>query len=243
MRILLTNDDGVEAGGLRSLEKQLQMMGQVTVIAPLTEQSGVGHGITYRSALSVQQQNQDVYAVDGMPADCVKFGLHHVFQQPPDLIVSGINAGLNLGCNVFYSGTVAAAVEGAIYGITSLAVSCPSAKLAQLPATARCAREALEAVLSDAPRGKAYNVNLPDVGKDVPKMVFTYHRPRAFPEEYLRTDGEEGDEFHLNMPSDREYRIQSSSDVAVIEEGNVSVTPLCTSLTDSELLEKLSGNE
>src|SRR5437870_10640840 len=120
MRILLTNDDGVYAPGLRAMRRELQKLGEVTVVAPATEQSAAGHSITLLTPLLVQEvldeHNEPMgWAVEGRPADCVKLAILELFQQPPDLVVSGLNAGSNTGINVLYSGTVAAAIEGAFF--------------------------------------------------------------------------------------------------------------------------------
>src|SRR5439155_11933987 len=126
LRILLTNDDGVYAPGLRAMRKELQKLGEVTVVAPAGEQSAVGHSITLLTPLLVQevldeQQRPMGWAVEGRPADCVKLGLMELLPTRPDLLVSGINAGSNAGINVLYSGTVAAAIEGAFFVCTSVA--------------------------------------------------------------------------------------------------------------------------
>src|SRR5436853_6312512 len=128
MRILLTNDDGIYAPGLRALRKELQKLGEVTVVAPVGEQSAVGHSITLLTPLLIQEvldENQKPlgWAVEGRPADCVKLALLELLPEPPDLIVSGLNAGSNAGINVLYSGTVAAAIEGAFFRQTSFACS------------------------------------------------------------------------------------------------------------------------
>src|SRR6187431_1308559 len=128
MRILLTNDDGVYAPGLRAMRTELQKLGDVTVVAPASEQSAVGHSITILTPLLVQEvvdeNNRPMgWAVEGRPADCVRLALLELLPEPPDLIVSGLNAGSNAGINVLYSGTVAAAVEGSFYRHTSVAVS------------------------------------------------------------------------------------------------------------------------
>src|SRR5947199_10824538 len=128
VRILLTNDDGVYAPGLRALRAELKKLGEVVVVAPVGEQSAVGHSITLLTPLVVQEvldENQKPmgWAVEGRPADCVKLALLELLPEPPDLIVSGMNAGSNAGINVLYSGTVAAAIEGAFFRHTSIAVS------------------------------------------------------------------------------------------------------------------------
>src|SRR5436190_11466996 len=113
MNILLTNDDGIYAPGLRALRRELQKLGKVTVVAPATEQSAAGHSITLLTPLLIQEVFDDAktfigWAVEGRPADCVKLALQELLPQRPDLIVSGLNAGSNAGINVIYSGTVAA---------------------------------------------------------------------------------------------------------------------------------------
>ncbi|NNE00403.1 MAG: 5'/3'-nucleotidase SurE, partial [Pirellulaceae bacterium] len=128
MRILLCNDDGIFAPGLIALEQQLRHLGEVFVVAPATEQSGVGHSITFLTPLTCKSIHREGrhwgWAVNGSPADCVKLAIGELFKDNPiDLVVSGINSGLNAGINVLYSGTVAAAIEGAFFGVTSVAVS------------------------------------------------------------------------------------------------------------------------
>ena len=132
MLILLTNDDGIYAPGLRALEAELRQLGEVVLVSPAVEQSGVGHSITFLSPLIAREEfgldgkTRRGWAVEGSPADCVKLGIFEFCPRKPDLVVSGINGGLNAGINVLYSGTVAAAIEGAFFGLTSIAVSCTS---------------------------------------------------------------------------------------------------------------------
>src|SRR5262245_5683590 len=120
MRILLTNDDGIYAPGLRALRKELMQLGEVTVVAPATEQSAAGHSVTLLTPLLIQEVfDEDKqflgWAVEGRPADCVKLALLELLPDPPDVVVSGMNAGGNAGINVLYSGTVAAAIEAAFF--------------------------------------------------------------------------------------------------------------------------------
>src|SRR5947207_6849089 len=129
MRILLTNDDGIYAPGLRALRLELLKLGTVTVVAPATEQSAAGHSVTLLNPLLVSEVFDDDgktfvgWAVEGRPADCVKLALLELLPDPPDVIVSGMNAGSNAGINVLYSGTVAAAIEAAFYRFTAIAVA------------------------------------------------------------------------------------------------------------------------
>ena len=169
MHILLTNDDGVYAPGLRALRAELKKLGEVTVVAPAGEQSAVGHSITLLTPLLVQEvvddQNQPMgWAVEGRPADCVKLALLELLSQPPDVVISGLNAGSNAGINVLYSGTVAAAIEGAFFQRTSIAVSLEYTKPKPLDFTraAHYARQVIEQILSHTQsHGHLFNVNIP----------------------------------------------------------------------------------
>src|SRR6266849_324922 len=173
VRILLTNDDGVYAPGLRAMRKELQKRGEVVVVAPATEQSAVGHSITLLTPLLVQEvldeQSQFFgWAVEGRPADCVKLALLELLPEPPDLLVSGLNAGSNAGINVLYSGTVAAAIEGAFFQHTSVAVSLEYTKPKPLdfPQAAKLARLVIEQILGQRPAtGTLFNVNIPSLEK------------------------------------------------------------------------------
>ena len=166
LHILLTNDDGIYAPGLAAIERELCRLGDVCVVAPTTEQSGVGHSITYLTPLIVKEvfdgDNRWGWAVEGSPADCVRIAIAELCSWRPDLVVSGINSGLNVGINVLYSGTVAAAIEGAFFGITSMAVSLEFAEHAQYEKAARLAREIIQQVLDNkGPAPQLYNFNIP----------------------------------------------------------------------------------
>ena len=151
MHILLTNDDGIYAPGLAALQRELGRLGDVCVVAPATEQSGVGHSITYlRPLIPKEVFNGDQrwgWAVEGSPADCVRIAIAELCPWHPDLVVSGINCGLNVGINVLYSGTVAAAIEGAFFGITSMAVSLEFDEHARYEKAAGLARSIIQQIL------------------------------------------------------------------------------------------------
>src|SRR5438309_8650741 len=190
LRILLTNDDGVYAPGLRALRAELKKLGEVTVVAPAGEQSAVGHSITLLTPLLVQEvldeNNEPMgWAVEGRPADCVKLALLELLRdKQPDLIVSGLNAGSNAGINVLYSGTVAAAIEGAFFQRTSIAVSLEYTKPKPLDFSraAGLARQVIELILARRPAdGALFNVNIPSFDKGpikgirvVPQNVAAY---------------------------------------------------------------------
>src|SRR5256714_14812922 len=174
MRILLTNDDGIYAPGLRALRLELPKLGTVTVVAPATEQSAAGHSVTLLNPLLVSEVFEDDgkafvgWAVEGRPADCVKLALLELLPDPPDVIVSGMNAGSNAGINVLYSGTVAAAIEGAFYRHTAIAVSLAYTKPKPLdfPQASALARQVVEQILAHRPAaGSLFNVNIPSLEK------------------------------------------------------------------------------
>ena len=158
MRILLTNDDGIYAPGLRALRHELLKLGTVTVVAPATEQSAAGHSVTLLNPLLVSEVFEDDgktflgWAVEGRPADCVKLALLELLPEKPDIIISGMNAGSNAGINVLYSGTVAAAIEGAFYHHTAIAVSLEyDKKIYDFQGAAKYARQVIEQIIAQKP--------------------------------------------------------------------------------------------
>ncbi|MFV2065661.1 MAG: 5'/3'-nucleotidase SurE [Pirellulales bacterium] len=176
MQILLTNDDGIYAPGLRAMEEALESLGDVCVVAPATEQSGVGHSITFLSPLVVKEvfegDRRRGWAVEGSPADSVKIGVAEFCPQRPDLVVSGINGGLNAGINVLYSGTVAAAIEGAFFDITSVAVSLECDEHARFDQAARLAADIIEQILAQkGTQPRLYNLNIPTAALERPAPV------------------------------------------------------------------------
>ncbi|HVJ80704.1 MAG TPA: 5'/3'-nucleotidase SurE [Planctomycetia bacterium] len=246
MKILLTNDDGIFAPGLRAMRAELQKIGEVTVVAPAGEQSAVGHSITLLNPLLVEEVREEDdfigYAVEGRPADCVKLGLVQLLKQRPDILVSGINAGSNAGINVLYSGTVAAAVEGAFFGVTSIAVSLTLPEVAQYPYAARLARQVVEDILNRDPRpGELFNVNLPELSKP-PRGVRVAEQGLAFYKEWYdeRTDPR-GRKYYWLLPDNLGPQGETDSDLANLAEGYVTVTPLQFDLTDRPRLRAMSA--
>jgi 5'-nucleotidase len=161
--ILLTNDDGIEAEGLKTLEKALKDLAHLVVVAPDEERSAVSHGLTLRTQLHLKEVSPDHYVINGTPADCVIFALRHLFVQPPDLVISGINHGANLGDDIMYSGTVAAAREAAHHGVPSIAISqAYDDKPIRFKEGAEFVREMVTTVLRNGLGGDiCLNVNIP----------------------------------------------------------------------------------
>lgn len=248
MRILLTNDDGIHAPGLRALRRELQKLGEVTVVAPAGEQSAVGHSVTLLTPLIIQEVFDEEkkflgWAVEGRPADCVKLALLELLPEPPDLIVSGMNAGSNAGINVLYSGTVAAAIEGAFYRQTSIAVSLEYTKPKPLdfPKAATYARHVIEQILAHHPvQGSLININIPSLEKGpvrgirvVPQNISPYV------ERFDRRVDPRGRTYFWTSSVLECPEPHPDSDVTALDESYITVTPLQFSLTDAMRLEAM----
>jgi 5'-nucleotidase len=249
VRILLTNDDGVYAPGLRALQKELQKLGEVTVVAPATEQSAVGHSITLLTPLLVQEvldeTNQFMgWAVEGRPADCVKLALLELLPEPPDLLVSGLNAGSNAGINVLYSGTVAAAIEGAFFHRTSIAVSLEYTKPKPLdfPRAADLARRVIEQIMAHQPAdGSLFNINIPSFDKGPIRGIRTVPQNVApYVETFDRRVDPRGRVYFWTNPGLDCPEPHPDTDVTAMREGYITVTPLQFNLTHSALLQQMS---
>ena len=249
MRILLTNDDGVYAPGLRALRTELRKLGEVTVVAPATEQSAVGHSITLLTPLLVQEVTDDQkeflgWAVEGRPADCVKLALLELLPEPPDLVVSGLNAGSNVGINLLYSGTVAAAIEGAFFRCTSIAVSLEYTKpKLDFPPAAALARRVIEQILAQKPAaGALFNVNLPSPDKGPIRGVrFVPQNTSSFVERFDRRVDPRGRVYFWTGPGLSWPDPNPDTDVTALAEGYVTVTPLEFNLTHRALLEQMAA--
>ena len=247
MQILLTNDDGVFAPGLRALRKELMRLGDVTVVAPAMEQSGVAHSITLLSPLVVKQV-EDVdgatlgWMVEGSPADSVKLGICELMSRPPDLIVSGINSGSNAGINVLYSGTVAAAIEGAFFKITSIAVSLELAEHFDYPHAARHAMRVIEKILANRPpNGSLFNVNLPAHSRGEPRGIRVVPMGLGrYGEGFERRQDPRGRTYYW-MTYNPPYHLEGpETDVTSLCEGYITVTPLHFDLTRYDTIAELS---
>jgi 5'-nucleotidase len=250
VRILLTNDDGVYAPGLRALRKELQKLGEVVVVAPATEQSAVGHSITLLTPLLVQEvlDDQDQFmgwAVEGRPADCVKLALQELLPQPPDLVVSGLNAGSNAGINVLYSGTVAAAIEGAFFRQISIALSLEYTKVKPLDFSraAGIARQVIERILAHKPEpGALFNVNIPSLEKGPIRGVRTVPQNVApYAEAYDRRVDPRGRTYFWTGPGYECPNPHPDSDVTALSDGYITVTPLQFNLTHQAMLDQMSA--
>jgi 5'-nucleotidase len=248
MRILLTNDDGIYAPGLRALRRELQSLGEVIVVAPATEQSAAGHSVTLLTPLLINEVFEDGaflgWAVEGRPADCVKLALLELLPDPPDLIVSGLNAGSNAGINVLYSGTVAAAIEGAFYRQTAIACSLEyDKKIYDFPTAARYARQVIEQILANKPSaGSLFNVNIPVLENGPIKGVKVMpQNVSPYTEKYDRRVNPRGRTYFWTGPDFKCPEPGPDTDVTALSDQYITVTPLQFDLTDHVKLKTMQA--
>jgi 5'-nucleotidase len=238
-RILVTNDDGVHSEGIHALADALRCLGEVTVVAPHIEASAIGHALTLRRPLRLEQLRQNVYEVDGTPTDCVNVAFTKLFPTPPDLVVSGINKGLNIGDDVTYSGTVSGAMEAALLGVPGIAVSLARtngqydfshAANAAATVAALILREGLapRTFLSiNVPTGKPKGLKLTVQGK---RNHVTIVDERTDPR---------GKQYYWIEEGQNDWEPHDRSDFQAVHDGFISVTPLQPDMTDYEALERL----
>lgn len=241
--ILICNDDGIDAGGIKAIAEAVDGLGELWVVAPISEQSAVGHAITVRNPVralawpfSVLSGNVTAYAVTGTPADCIKLAINQLMPRKPDLVLSGINRGPNTAVNIIYSGTVSAATEASILGIDAIAFSLCSWDSTDYEAAARFARRIVKKVLDRGlPPGILLNVNIPAVPFDEMRGVVVTRQARSRWEESFsaRTDP-------FNQPyywlTGRFVNLDDgdNTDVSAVEKGYISITPIQHDLTAHE---------
>ncbi|MCC9603447.1 5'/3'-nucleotidase SurE [Stieleria sp. JC731] len=248
MRILLTNDDGVFAPGLAALEQQLRHLGEVIVIAPATEQSGVGHSITYLTPLVKKSIHRDgrhwAWAVEGSPADCVKLAIAELLRDDPvDLVVSGINNGLNAGINVLYSGTVAAAIEGAFFGTTSVAVSLEYDPDADFQAAAVIAKNVISGIAKNHnASGKLFNLNIPTKATETPTDLAIVPMGLAqYGNRYEKRQDPGGRDYYWALWQEPDEPPKEQTDVTELRDGNVTLTCLQFDMTSHQTTEDMKS--
>jgi 5'-nucleotidase len=249
MLVLLTNDDGIYAPGLEAMENKLRQVAEVVTVAPATEQSGVGHTITFLRPLICKKvhdstgQGRERWAVEGSPADSVKIGVVELLPRRPDLVISGINGGLNAGINVLYSGTVAAAIEGAFFGIDSIAVSLEYDEHANFKAAAELAWSVIEKLLAKkGPEPQLFNLNMPTAAMTQPQGVkIVPMGGDRYGESYIKRTDPKGRTYYwaTNDPPPKPGEIET--DTSALAKGFVTVTPLQFDMTKRKLMEEMKG--
>ncbi|AEI15151.1 Multifunctional protein surE [Flexistipes sinusarabici DSM 4947] len=250
MKVLITNDDGIYSKGIYELYKSISKIAEVVVVAPIKEQSAVGHAITVKYPLRLHEVNRKGeffgYGVEGTPADCVKLAFDDIITIKPDLVVSGINHGANLASNVIYSGTVSAATEGAMLGVKSMAVSLASIEYTDFSAAADFAAFFAKYLhnLNDYHSNLIFNINVPPLERrEIKGWKFTKQGKTRFMDTFeKRLDPRGNTYFWLKGEKTVVHRSQDCDDY-LLEQGFVSVTPIKYDLTDYSLYEKLKNTE
>ena len=239
--ILLSNDDSIDAPALHALEAAMHALGEVWVVAPATEQSGVSSALSLHDPLRVRRHGERRFAVSGTPADCVYMALHKLLPRRPALCVSGINQGANLGDDVIYSGTVAAAVEATLHDVPAMAISHTSGgrKHDFGPVAQVAVRVASELMQRHMPRGTLLNVNVPrGVAADAPIVVTKLGR-RNYERRVSEQRDPRGGAYYWIGGSEVDFDDLPGSDCNAIAAGQISITPLHIDLTHYRSLEAL----
>lgn len=245
MNVLLTNDDGIYAAGLMALYQELNGDFDLDIVAPVSEMSAVGHAITLSSPLRVQAVHRNGtffgYGVTGTPADCVKIAVQQILKRPPDVILSGINLGANVGVNVLYSGTVSAATEGAFLGIRAAAISLNTRQDPDFRFAARFSRELIRFMMENSVRGgTALNVNIPALpAEEITGVCVTRQGKSRFKERYERRVDPRGNVYYWlcgETPVEEEV---PDADAKALKENKITITPISYDLTCLEEMQRL----
>jgi 5'-nucleotidase len=235
MEILVTNDDGIAAEGMRALAEAMRRLGEVTIIAPDREQSATSHSLTLHRPLRIRKVADRILSVDGTPTDCVLLGVHSFLERAPDLIVSGINHGPNMGNDVLYSGTVSAASEGAFLGIPSIAFSLATWEPSDFAPAARVAGGLVRLLLekSALKKGLCLNVNIPPIPwKEIRGLRVARLGRRVFRDVIVQKTDPRGKSYYWIGGEDPTWDPDEASDFHAVSHGFVAVTPLSFELTD-----------
>jgi 5'-nucleotidase len=240
-RILVTNDDGVHSEGIKALFDALKHLGDVTVVAPIQEASAIGHALTLRRPLRIDTIGPNVFAVDGTPTDCVNLAITQVLKGKPDLIVSGINKGWNLGDDVTYSGTVSGALEGALLDIPSIAVSTQRIKdQCEFGPSATAAATIAQAVLERGlPKFTLLNINVP-MGPTRGFRVTVQAKRNHVTVVDARMDPRHR-EYYWIEEGENEWEPHDRSDYQAVRDGYISITPLQPDMTAHDALAYVEG--
>lgn len=243
MRILISNDDGFRAPGIRCLANALAGIADITVVAPDRDRSGASNSLTLTNPIRARAASDGFISVDGTPTDCVHLAITGLLEQEPDMVISGINAGANLGDDVLYSGTVAAAMEGRFLGLPAMAVSLVCGERPQhFETAARVVVEMLERLGSHPlPADTILNINVPDLPwDDLDGIVATRLGHRHKSEPVIKMDDPRGRPIYWVGPAGSEQDAGPGTDFHAITAGQVSVTPIHTDLTQYATLDTLA---
>ncbi len=243
IRILISNDDGVNSEGIRALAGVLQTLGEVFIVAPDRDQSAASHALSLYRPLRMEEIAQNTYSVDGTPTDCVNLAVNGILKdKKPDLIVSGINKGENLGDDITYSGTVSAAIEGTLLEIPSIAVSVVNKNGLRFDAASFYALMIAKYVLMRGlPKGTFINLNIPSLPKEeIRGIKVTRQGKRVYGEPIVENVDPRGRKYYWIGGNELGFLDIENSDIIAVNQGYVSVTPIKLDLTDYDFLERLN---
>lgn len=245
-KILITNDDGVFAKGIQSLIEALKDHYDITVVAPDRERSAIGHSLTFFYPLRVQKleysENLKIYSSDGTPSDCVLLGIYDLMEEKPDLIVSGINHGANMGQDITYSGTVSAAMEGTIHKISSIAVSLAAFENLDFTYAAKFTKKLVDYIINKKlPQQSFLNVNVPNVPEDhINGYFITKQGVSIYDQKLLKRMDPRGIEYYWLSGDYPSGVIEPGTDFeAVYKNKMVSITPIHLDMTNVGLIDEL----
>lgn len=243
MRFLVTNDDGYRSPGINMLARILGEIGDVVVVAPDEEMSATSHSLTLTRPLRVNRRQKGIYTIDGTPTDCVMLAVNGLISERPDYVCSGINHGANLGDDVTYSGTVAAAIEGTLLGIPSLAISYASRDPRFMAGWEETLRSILAQITSQRmPEDTLLNLNLPAIPATESRGVkVTTLGKRTYQDAVTSKEDQRGQVFYWIGGQEIQWKGNHSSDFMATREGYVSITPLHLDLTNYRALEELNA--
>lgn len=243
MIILVTNDDGINSAGLKTLANAMGEIGDVFVVAPDRQRSAVGLSVTLDQPLRIENLGNKKYSVNGMPADCIELALHKLMQVPPDLIISGINHGQNIGYDIYHSGTVGAAIVGTMFGIPSIAISIAnSSHKIHYETAGKVAIKVVQTVVEKGlPKGTLLNVNVPNLPYSKIKGIdVTRHCNATYDIEIHDRKDPRGKDYYWVGGAFQLCGDHSKTDLEAINNGKVSVTPLHLDLTDYNMMKMMS---
>lgn len=240
--ILVTNDDGIHSPGLKMLAEALQGAGEVIVVAPDRERSAAGHSLTLHKPLRATEVAPYWYVVDGTPTDCVTLGVMGMLKEKPQLVVSGINLGANLGDDITYSGTVSAAVEGTLLGIPAFAISAVESPLRDLSVAAAFASRLAFLVLERGlPLDTLLNVNIP--AGQLKGIAVTRQGKRSYNEVIVEKIDPRGKTYYWIGGGEPTWELLGGTDYEAVTEGKISITPLHLDLTNHDAMQTLKAWE
>ncbi len=239
--ILVSNDDGIDSEGIIALASALKRVGEVYVVAPDRERSAAGHSLTLHKPLRVDEVGRRMYAVNGTPTDCINLAVNGILRKRPDLVVSGINKGANLGDDVTYSGTVSAAMEGTLLDIPSFAVSLATKRKLRFEAAAEFAVKLARHILRHGlPRDTLLNVNVPPT-KTIKGYRITRQGKRIYDNAIIEKVDPRGKKYYWIGGNELKWEGESDTDFYAVSKKYISITPVHLDMTNYDSIEELKG--